>query len=258
MEFFMTNTVCNIFHNAFRGSYFQVMAHKIWLRIGEHQLRKQAQEACRWCIERVENDKSFAKSLAPELWQESLEFCTKLEQEAKSKLGELGMELGGGGHYPLLYFLIRLKKPAVVLETGVAAGFSSQAFLVALHKNGLGILFSSDFPYFRLKNPERYIGYLVHENLRSNWELYIEGDKKNLEKILPKASNIDFFCYDSDKSYSGRKYVLERVSAHLSPNAIIIMDDIQDNFFFRDYVEAKKIPYRVFEFHGKFVGIIGI
>jgi hypothetical protein len=35
------------------------------------------------------------------------------------------------------------------------AGFSSSAILTALKENGEGILYSSDFPYFRIKNPEK-------------------------------------------------------------------------------------------------------
>ena len=34
-----------------------------------------------------------------------------------------------------------------------------------------------DFPYFRLKNPEQYIGYVVDEKYKINndsWELYTE------------------------------------------------------------------------------------
>ena len=72
--------------------------------------------------------------------------------------------LGGGADYPLLYFLTRYLNPENVLETGVAAGFSSYAILSALQKNRKGTLYSSDFPYLRIKNPERYIGIVV-ENI---------------------------------------------------------------------------------------------
>ena len=57
------------------------------------------------------------------------------------------MSLGGGGNFILLYFLTR-KFNKVVVETGVAAGWSSLAILGAFEKNGEGKLYSSDFPYF--------------------------------------------------------------------------------------------------------------
>ncbi len=44
----------------------------------------------------------------------------------------------------------------------------------------------------------------------------------------------------------------------MSKNGIIFMDDIQDNSYFHDYVMQNNISaWRVFEFHGKYVGMIG-
>ena len=52
------------------------------------------------------------------------------------KLSKLEVSLGGGGNYILLYFLIIKFKPQNVVETGVAAGWSSLFILRALKKNG--------------------------------------------------------------------------------------------------------------------------
>ena len=82
--------------------------------------------------------------------------------------------------------MVLIAEPKTILETGVAAGFSSQSFLSALAKNGSGKLYSSDYPYFRIPNPEKYIGIVVDKELQNNWELYIEGDKANLDKIIRK------------------------------------------------------------------------
>ena len=167
-------------------------------------------------------------------------------------------DLGGGADYPLLYFLTRYLRPENVLETGVAAGFSSYAILSALQKNGKGKLYSSDFPYFRLKDPEKYIGIVVEKSLRKNWNLFIEGDENNLPKILKTVKKIDIFSYDSDKTYSGRSKTLTKVSKFLTENSVIIMDDIQDNSFFYDYIKENNISnWKVFEFNNKFLGIIG-
>ena len=74
-------------------------------------------------------------------------------------------DLGGGGAYNIIYFLTRLIKPKIIFETGVGAGYSTYAFLTAIKENNLGTLYSSDFPYFRLNKPERYIGFLVTDDL---------------------------------------------------------------------------------------------
>lgn len=80
----------------------------------------------------------------------------------------------------------------------------------------------------------------------------------NLPQILDKVGTIDIFHYDSDKSYSGRDFAVSLVTPNLSPNGLILMDDIQDNSYFYDYVETRQIhEWNVFNFNGKYVGLIG-
>ena len=82
----------------------------------------------------------------------------------KNRLSKLSVKLSGG-LYKLLYFPIRKIKPYTVVETGVAAGWTSLAILRALNKNGRGHLYSSDFPYFELKN--RRVHWISHN---SRWK----------------------------------------------------------------------------------------
>ena len=164
--------------------------------------------------------------------------------------------MGGGGLYPVLFFLTLYRKPRVILETGVAAGFSSKTFLSALKENGMGTLYSSDFPYFRIANPEKYIGILVDEDLKDNWHLFIEGDKKNIPAILSEIDKIDLFHYDSDKSYDSRVYTFNLIKDKLHKDSYILFDDIQNNNHFKDMVLKNKYDYYVFEFEGKHVGLI--
>ena len=148
-----------------------------------------------------------------------------------------------------------------VVETGVAAGWSSLAILRALKKNGKGFLYSSDFPYFRLKNPEKYIGYLAKdESNKDNWFLDIRGDDIALPEIVKKLDNntIDLFHYDSDKSYSGRVNALRILSSKINSKTIIIFDDIQNNLHFKEFVEKSSNDFSVYEFKGKFIGITGL
>jgi len=44
----------------------------------------------------------------------------------------------------------------------------------------------------------------------------------------------------------------------LSQNAVIVMDDIQDNSFFYDYVRDTTRSWHVFDAGGKLVGLIGL
>ena len=87
--------------------------------------------------------------------------------------------------------------------------------------------------------------------------LFIEGDENNLPKIFKKVKKIDIFSYDSDKTYFESK-TLKKVSKFLTENSVIIMDDIQDNSFFYDYIKENDISnWKIFEFNNKYLGIIG-
>jgi predicted O-methyltransferase YrrM len=215
-------------------------------------------EAAVWCHGRAESADDFANNLDPGLWAETGAWANEFEPRAREHVASLGVRLGGAGHYRLVHFLVLLLQPDVVLETGVAAGWTSQAILTALRRNGHGTLYSSDFPYFRLENPERYIGCLVDSELRLNWHLETRGDRVNLTRFLPQIDAIDILHYDSDKSIDGRQHVLDTVSAKLAADAVIVMDDVGDNTFFRDWATRSNRHIRIFEHGGRYVGLAGL
>jgi len=191
------------------------------------------------------------------LFKETEIFTKSLKNQANKKLSKIKYDLGGGGAYNLLYFLTRLHKPKIILETGVAAGYSSSAFLEAINKNKIGKLFSSDFPYFRIPNPESFIGILVNEKYKKNWNLFLNGDEINMPKIKKILKNkIDFVHYDSDKSYIGKKKFFKQISNYLKKKTIIIIDDIQDDNFFLDYVKDNNKLFKIFKFKNKFLGLV--
>lgn len=244
--------------NSVKRRNFSVMAHKVMLRIRERHLKAENDDVRSWCAAQATDGDTFMKALDPALWQEAQDVCVAITRKGEEKLAKLGLDLGGGGYYPLLYFFTRLLNPSVVVETGVAAGWSSQAFLLAMKKNSAGgKLYSSDFPYFRYENPEKLVGYIVDDELRPDWALHIDGDENNLPKIVAAIDHIDFLHYDSDKSYAGRELAVEMLLPLISPRGLVIFDDIQDNFHFRDFCQARGLPFRIFGFGGKYVGLCG-
>ncbi len=211
-----------------------------------------------WMKANTSSFEELAVGLDRSLWLESELVSHRLEIHAGMVLARIDYDLGGGGVYPFLYFITRYLQPKCVVETGVAAGYSSSAFLAALKANATGRLYSSDFPYFRLPKPEQFIGVVVEETLRDRWKLLIEGDEVNLPKILSQIDEVDIFHYDSDKSHRGRKFAISLIAPRMATGGIILMDDIQDNSFFHDYVVENSVAHwRVFEFKGKYVGMIG-
>jgi predicted O-methyltransferase YrrM len=243
--------------NFLKKDYASIMIQKVRKRLFEWQNKKHIQFNRAWCKEVAQDFGLLAQQIDPVLWQECRDFEKELLAHAGVVLPKIKFDLGGGGHYPLLYFITRRFHPGVVVETGVASGYSSQAFLKAMQVNGRGQLYSSDFPYFRYRNPEQYIGILVEERLRSGWHLYIRGDKINLPQITNKVSKIDIFHYDSDKSYSGRQFAMRILEKFLHKDSIVVMDDIQDNLFFYEFVKNKSCQWKVFNFHNKYLGLIG-
>ena len=248
----------NILINFFKENYFLVIVKKIFKKFEKNtsvEAKKWAVENNKWSIE------EFFCSVDAPLYDEIKIEIKSIQEFAQNKISKLTVPLGGGGNYILLYFLIRKFKLLNIVETGVAAGWTSLAILRALKKNGKGFLYSSDFPYFRLKNPEKYIGYLAKdESNKDNWFLDIRGDDIALPEIVKKLDNntIDLFHYDSDKSYSGRVNALRILSSKINSKTIIIFDDIQNNLHFKEFVKKSSKDFSVYEFEGKFIGITGL
>jgi predicted O-methyltransferase YrrM len=249
-----TSTLRNVARNALRPHYLPVMARKLASR-----LRPSHRDAAlRWADGRAESIDAFAAALDPDLWAEAGTWAAEFRVRARAQLDQQAVPLAGGGHFQLVHFLVRYLRPGVVLETGVAAGYTSQAILAAMHTNGEGTLYSSDFPYFRLDAPERYVGCLVDDALRPGWHLGLNGDRANLAEFLPEIEQIDFVHYDSDKSVEGRQFVMDAIHDKLSPDAVLVMDDIDDNTFFRDWVSRTGAPCRIFGGGRKYVGLTGL
>lgn len=245
--------LANIARFARRPRNVEVMAEKVLQRFTE---RDDPAEAAAWAQERASDVAGWARSEDAGLWEDAEEFGRTQARRNQEIVDRLGVPLGGGGHYPLVHFLIRLRRPRVVVETGVAAGWSSHAALAALERNGRGRLYSSDFPFFRLAEPESVIGVLVPDDLRDRWQLELDGDRSNLRRIARVCGPVGVLHYDSDKTRSGRRRALRILGPVLEPDASILMDDIDDNLFFRDWVTEEGLPHHVFRFEGKYVGLV--
>jgi len=253
----MFEKLVNIGKNSLKRQNLRVMSGKALTRIKERRYNQETDDVIKWCKIHAEPYDVFLKSLNEDLWNETLNACQSIKEAANKKLVALGLDMGGGGNYPILYFFTRHLNAHTIVETGVAAGWSSQSILLALNvNNNKGQLYSSDFPYFRYDNPEKLVGYIVDEALKENWHLYIDGDQNNIPKIAGSIDQIDLFHYEVNKSYSGRNFALNALKDKLTHDTVMIFDDIQDNFHFRDHVEQNALKFKVFEFEGKYVGII--
>lgn len=133
----------------------------------------------------------------------------------------------------LIYSLIRIFKPDIVVESGVANGHSTFIMLNALKINGKGKLISIDI--------SSNVGVLLREEDKENWELRIlKGDfKKAFKENINSIPKIDVFLHDSNHLYYWQIYEYETVKPKLRKGSILMSDDVDFSYAFFDF--CKKI-----------------
>lgn len=247
----------NILNSIFNRDQGIVIVRKIILRFLDKKSSITKKQNLKWLQDNAIDDKSFCRQLDYDLWERTIQETKIIKNKSKKIIEDIKYELGGGGVIDLLYFITLYIKPNIIVETGVAAGFSSSTFLHVLNKLDNGHLYSSDFPYFRLENPEQYIGVVVPKSIRNRWSLFIDGDIKNLKNIYNEVDTINLFHYDSDKSYKGRQKALKILKNKLNDKAWLIFDDIQDNSHFYDLVNTtQSYNWNIIYHENKWVGIL--
>ena len=151
-----------------------------------------------------------------------------------------GSDMGGAAFLEACYSVVSLTKPKIVLETGVAHGYSTSVILQALEDNKEGMLYSVDLPSFR-PGAKSLTGGAVPEHLRfsNRWELVLGPDRHVLPSLLKRIGPIDVFHYDSDKSYEGMMRTWGLVWPHLSPGAVLLLDDVHLHDAFLDFADTQ-------------------
>jgi hypothetical protein len=122
--------------------------------------------------------------------------------------------LGGRSSYieidaPLeLYALVRLLRPAHVVEVGVSSGVSSAYLLQAMERVHRGTLHSVDLPKLESRPrtnrrnpswslpPGRSSGWAVPFPLRKRWDLRLGDKKRVLPRLVEENFPVGLFVYD--------------------------------------------------------------
>ena len=126
----------------------------MFMKIMKRMEASTAEEGLRWARANSSDLNSFCKKLNESLWEESISEFQKTSKRALKEIRSTNQELGGGGSFPLIYFLCRLNKPKIIIETGVAAGWSSCAALKAIKKMAMVNYIRVTFPIFVSKTPK--------------------------------------------------------------------------------------------------------
>lgn len=149
----------------------------------------------------------------------------------------------------LLYTVMRLLKPSIVVETGVASGISTSFILLALEHNQYGSLYSIDLPTYMI--PQHYkiidqvtvpegkaIGWIVPDNLRHRWNLITGKSSENLKPLLERLSSVDIFIHDSEHTYENMMFEFETAWKFLNKNGLLISHDVNWNNAFSDFTNS--------------------
>jgi len=176
-------------------------------------------------------------------------------RDAERRASACKLNMGGAANLNLLYMVCEKKKVRVVIETGVAFGWSSLAILLSIQSRPNSMLYSVDRPYIR-KNNDQWVGVVVPENLRNWWKLYRMNDRKGLPKIVECSGPVDLVHYDSDKSVDGRMFAYNLLWQVLRPGGVLISDDVGDNLGFKSFCDQNGLHPLIVEKDNKFQGIL--
>lgn len=140
--------------------------------------------------------------------------------------------------------LVLLRRPSVVLETGVAMGFTTAVILAAMDENDAGALHSIDLPPLQV-DPATFVGRVVPHELRGRWTLHVGPSRSLLPGLTRKLAPIDVFVHDSDHSYPGQYDEYRQVWPHLVDGGALISDDVFNPAFVDFARQVGERPYLI-------------
>jgi len=208
------------FHNVTLGTAWAMISYYYWAhRIG-----------------------AYDKGDLRELYRIGEEIYSKIRHECKSwPRGGWGLQ----GTHGILFLAIRKYNPKVIVETGIASGYSSAIILTAMQLNGFGRLISIDIDdSVSICGIVKEIGWLVPGSLRENWSKRTGSSKEKLSEI---EEPIDVFYHDSDHSKENMLMEYNWASTHLKKGGVLVSDDIDWNSAWKEFLETNRSIRKIIE-----------
>jgi predicted O-methyltransferase YrrM len=140
--------------------------------------------------------------------------------------------------------IIRLTKPQIVVETGVAHGYSSTVALEILKDNQEGVLHSVDFPAPHI-DVASFVGSAVPTDLKDRWTLHLGPSRLVLPRLLERVEPVDIFLHDSDHSYGSQLEDYRTAWPHLRSGGVLLSDDVRNTAFIEFAAEVGQRPYLI-------------
>jgi predicted O-methyltransferase YrrM len=147
----------------------------------------------------------------------------------------------------LLFSYIRVNRPPIVVETGVANGITTRVMMSALSEYG-GHLHSFDI-LTEASSVYQGIG---------NWHFHLlstRGAAKELNLVVQEIPEIDMWVHDSNHGSTWQEFEYRLAVSKLSKNGILVSDDIDASpAWAKISSEILKNPWAIFDAR-KVIGI---
>jgi len=206
-------------------------------RVGEYQSRLQSlEDALAFCTNHSKEEVIEAgRSEILEKMQVKKNWVVALPGESESVKadGEGPIEIFYGPSPELMksvHIVCRLLRPEIVIETGVAKGFTSAGILDALEQNGTGDLYSVELPSLYFGYAQQ-VGEKIPESLLKRWHLELGPSALVLPRLLKQLGSVDVFVYDSAASYDNQIAEFSIILAGMRPGGVVISDLLMTDAF---------------------------
>jgi Methyltransferase domain len=103
----------------------------------------------------------------------------------------------------LLGAIVGLVKPSVVVETGVAMGYTSAVVVAGIEADGTGALYSIDVPALKA-NGREFTGKVVPRHLGGRWTLRLGPSRQLLPARADELAPIGPAAHNADHSYGSQ------------------------------------------------------
>jgi predicted O-methyltransferase YrrM len=140
--------------------------------------------------------------------------------------------------------IVRLTQPAVMVETGVALGFTTATVLHAMADAGKGRLYSVDLPALQ-HDPGERVGRAVPPGLEGRWQLELGDSRKKLGPLCARVAPLDIFLHDALHTYSSQMREYRTAWPFIRSGGLLISDDVNNPAFVEFAGEVRAHPHLV-------------
>lgn len=172
--------------------------------------------------------------------------CQRIERHLwkPPRTADHGSSWGGGNDLlDMIGVFVRVAKPDVVLEAGVAHGLTSAVVLHAMEQNGKGHLYSVDLPPLSLD--VKNVGSAIPEELKARWTLKLGPTESVLAVLARQVAPVDLFVHDADHSFEAQLRDYRAVWPYLRPGGVLFSDDVDNPAFLEFAAEMRTHPLLV-------------